>query len=120
MVTRRRYMVGSIVPTIGLLSGCSTLESIVDEATPGLEVVATDARWTTFGNVEVAARVENSASDSKSGTLAAEVNIQGNTYTSRKAITVPGETVQDFTVTVDIPISDSISGGSISYDASIE
>lgn len=111
---RRTFLTGSAVAAGGLLAGCA-------EVTGGLEVTSTDAQATAFGNVEIAAQVENHGSDSQTGTLVGEVDLQdGTTHTEQTSITVPGERSDSYSVTVDLPISDSLSGSRYQYDAWID
>lgn len=122
MATRRGFLVGSIVPTIGLLAGCAgVLEDAEDAVNGKLEVTATDARTTGFGNVEVGAQVRNTGSDSKSGTLVAQVDLEGgDTLTERESVTVPGDQSRSYTVGIDVPVSDSLRGSQYRYDAWIQ
>jgi len=111
---RRTVLAGSAAVAGGLLAGCAQL-------TGGLEVTSMDARSTGFGNVEIAAEVENHGSDSQTGTLVGEVDLEsGNTHEGRTSVTVSGGQTSTHSVTVDLPISDSLSGGQYQYDAWID
>lgn len=117
----RRSVIGGTVGIVGALAGCSELESAVNESSSGLNIEDTDARNTSAGNLEIGALVENSAPDTKSKTLVGQVDIEGgDTYSSRTSITVPGNDTRTYTMTVDIPVSRSISGGRYQYDAFLE
>lgn len=96
------------------LAGCSSV-------TGGLKVQGVDAAGTAFGNVNMAVQVENTASDSKSGTLVGQVDMNGgDTYTEQRSITVNGGTSNTFELSFDIGLDDSISSGSYEYSAQIE
>lgn len=111
---RRGYLAGLVALPGVAVAGCA-------EVTGGLEVVAIDSRETTFGNIQILARVENHGSDTETGTLAGEVDLDnGSSYTERTSVTVPGDTISTESVSIDIPVSTSLSGGRYQYDASIE
>jgi len=111
-----------MVGMTALFSGCAGILEEADETVNGeLKVTSRDARNTNFGNVEVGAQVRNTGSDSKSGTLVVQVDVQGgDTFTKRTSVTVPGDQSRSFTQTVDLPISDSLSGSQYRYDAWIQ
>lgn len=121
MASRRAFLVGSVVPTIAVLGGCSEFQSTIEEETGAggdFSVVSSDAESTDFGNVNVAARVENTYSDSRSGTLVAQAELErGDTFTAERSVDVPSEQTRDYTVGIDIPISDSLTGFSYRHDA---
>ncbi|ELZ11572.1 hypothetical protein C479_06901 [Halovivax asiaticus JCM 14624] len=112
---RREFTkVAGAAATIPLLAGCS---DAVSEVTGGLDVTGMNARTTTFGNIELTAQVENTASDSKSGTLVGQVDLEGgDTFTEQKAITVGANRTNSFEIGIDIPVADSLSGGQYTYD----
>lgn len=124
MPSRRAFLIGSIVPATGLLAGCSAVEEalpIGDDGESDLQITGTDSRGTSFGNIELGVRVENTSSDTQSGTLVGQVNVDGgDTYTQSRSITVPGGQANTYTLGIDIPISRSLAGGSYTYDAWLE
>lgn len=80
-----------------------------------------DAGTTGFGNIEITAEVENHGSDSETGTLVGEVDLDsGSSYTERTSVTVTGGQTATHSVTVDLPVSESLSGGQYQYDARID
>lgn len=115
---RRRFLKYTAVGAIGGIAGCSEVQ---DQITGGLEVRNTDAESTAFGNVRVGAVVENTASSSKSGTLVFQVDIQnGDTYSTRRRITLPGGESNTYTETVDLSLSRSLQGGQYQYQVFLE
>ncbi|WP_248516693.1 hypothetical protein [Salinarchaeum laminariae] len=105
-----------------LFSGCAGILEEADKAVSGeLKVVSRDSRNTAMGNVEIGAQIQNTGSDSKSGTLVAQVDVEGgDTHTQRKSVTVPGDQLRSYTVSIDIPMSDSLTGFEYRYDAWIQ
>lgn len=100
------------------LGGCSEAERAVSG---GLSVVEARGEPTTFGNAEITVTVENTASESKSGTLNVEVELDnGQTYTKSRYIRVPGESTDTFEFTIDISIVDAFSSNEGTLDAWIE
>lgn len=80
-----------------------------------------DANSTAFGNVEIVAEVRNHGSETQTGTLVGEVDLDdGSTHTERTSVTVTGGQTDEHSVTIDLPISESLSGGRYQYDAWIE
>lgn len=79
------------------------------------------AESTTFGNVRIRATIENRSSSTENVTLVGEVELDdGRVFTGSERISIPGETRTTEAVTIDIPLSDSLSGVTYTYDAWIE
>lgn len=109
---------GVALSTVTLLSGCSEMAG---EVTGGLEITTIDSEDTSFGNIIVGVRVENTARELKSGTLITQVDVEGgDTYTERREISVPGESENTYTNKHDISVETSLSEFRYTYDAGIE
>lgn len=112
-LTRRELgaSVGAAILTGG--AGCAGLG--------GLSVTSTTANGTIAGNIEITATIENPSSETQTGQLTGEVTIEdGDAYSETTSVSVPGETQTTESVTVDIPLSRSLSEFRYQYDAWIE
>lgn len=101
---------------VGWVAGCS-------EATSGsgLRVVEGEGRWTTFGDIEYTVTVENTASESKAGTLYVEVSFDnGASYTGSKYVRIPGGESKTVDVKIEVSVFDGIQSREITADAWID
>ncbi|EFW90188.1 hypothetical protein ZOD2009_21382 [Haladaptatus paucihalophilus DX253] len=100
------------------LSGCS---GVVSKLTGSLEVTTTDSRVTGFGNVVVTASVRNDSDETKSGTLWAQVKVDGgSTYEESENVIVPAHTEKEYQIRLDIDFGESLSADRYSYKAWLE
>ncbi|MDG5778252.1 hypothetical protein VB773_14905 [Haloarculaceae archaeon H-GB2-1] len=91
------------------ISGCSG-------ATGGLQIEADHAETTALGNVVVTATVENTAEETREGTLYCEVSVSGRIYEDSYSISVDGESRETYEMKFDVPISDYGDGGEYSCE----
>lgn len=120
--TRRRFIdharAASAVVLIGVVGGCS---EATEKVTGGLSVVEAQGETTTWGDAKIMVTVENTASESKSGTLYVELSLDnGETYSESRYIRLPGGSSDTYEFTVDISIFDSLSSTEGSIDAWVE
>ena len=104
---RRDYIksaIGSTVLPI-TLAGCSATGLV-----GGLEVTGIDSTSTSFGNVIITARVENTSTEPISGELVGQVKLDTNTYTESRNITVSPQESSSYQLEFDINLRDSLSG----------
>lgn len=114
---RRQFVQVVTASAVTSLAGCAG--SGLGESS--LEVSDVDAHNTSFGNVIVRAMVVNNSSDSLSGTLYGEVDVQGgDTYTRTRPVTLAPNDSSSYKLEFDINISESLSGGSYEYSAWVE
>jgi hypothetical protein len=96
------------------VSGCSMI-------TGGLEVTEVTPESTAAGNVVLHATVENSASETKSGTLSGTVDVQGGeSYATSREVALEGGQSDTFDLEFDIEFSDSLTEDRYTYSASME
>lgn len=109
--------------SIGRLCAAATIPAIAGCAGGGssLSVEDIQAQNTSFGNVIVAVLVANDGSESGSGTLIGQVDMDGgDTYTESRSITVASGDSNTYELEFDIDLGESLSGGSYEYSARIE
>lgn len=114
VMERRDYIksaIGSIVLPI-TLAGCSATDLV-----GGLEVTGIDSTSTSFGNVIITARVENTSTEPVSGELVGQVKLDTNTYTESRNITVSPQESSSYQLEFDINLRDSLSGSQYTTEA---
>lgn len=117
-MNRRRFVGVAAAGLAPALAGCSGTGGGIDG---GMEVTGVDASNTLAGNVELNVTVSNTSSESASGTLYGEVDVEGgDTYTESRSITVSPDGSNSYTLGVDVSASDSLSGASYEYRAWVE
>lgn len=111
-ITRRTTLktVGTaLTGTSAALAGCVGGDD-PPELEPTLEVAEArwGLRWT--GDIDVTVRIRNTTDSRATGELFAELYVRDGTHQASKTISVAGDSEQAFTVTVDTPIGDTITG----------
>lgn len=103
--------------TAAVLPGCASSSSLGSS----LEVSDTDSSTTMGGNIRLRAMVVNDSSDSASGTLYGEIDVQGgDTYTKTRGVTISPNRSNSYDLKFDIRLSESISGARYEYTAWVE
>lgn len=112
---RRRVNRGLAVGVIGLftpLAGCG-----FDSG--ALEVTNVEAEVTSEQNVQLTIDVQNTFSESRTGTLTAEVDVNdGERYTNARQVNLPAESSDTFVITINRVSVNSLD--EVTYDAYFE
>jgi len=111
----RRGFVSILGATI--LAGCSALGQLGEP----LEITDAETESTALGNVIANVTIENTISETHSGTLIGQVDVDGgDTYTESRQITVPGDETNSYRLEFDIDVRDSLSGSQYQFSAEID
>lgn len=121
----RRGVLGSLskAGVVGIaagLAGCSATSDLLGGGS-NLEVTEVESQVTGWGDVQLSISVENTGSESESGTLYGQVDVQGgDVYSESQQITVPAGETNQYTIDVPIEFQDSLGAEGYQHSAWVE